>query len=96
MGTFDFFLIGLALGAGIGYQIPNSILERRYIARSDEILFYLPLVIEQIAIGVSSSLDIGPCLEKVVSMADERDTHNVVTELIRHAQFYIRSGRIPG
>jgi len=55
-------------------------------------MFYLPLVIEQISIGVSSSLDIGPCLQRVVQMADERDTHNVVTELLKYAQNYIRSG----
>src|SRR5690606_32288561 len=52
----------------------------------------LPLVIEQVAIGVSSSLDIGPCLSRIVSMADERDSHNIVTELIRHAQFHVKSG----
>ena len=50
------------------------------------------MVIEQIAIGVSSSLDIGPCLQRIIKMADERDTHNVVTELIQHAEQYIRSG----
>ena len=52
----------------------------------------MPLVIEQISIGVSSSLDIGPCLARVVSMADERDSHNPVTELLRFAQAYIKSG----
>ena len=55
-------------------------------------MYYLPLVIEQIAIGVSSSLDIGPCIQRVVTMADERDSHNAVTELIRVCQYYVRSG----
>jgi hypothetical protein len=42
----------------------------------------LPLVIEQISIGVSSALDIGPCVTYVVEMADERGTHNAITELL--------------
>jgi pilus assembly protein TadC len=55
-------------------------------------MYFLPLVIEQIAIGVSSSLDIGPCISRVIDMADERDTHNPVTELLRFAQNYVKSG----
>jgi Flp pilus assembly protein TadB len=85
-------LIGILLGGAIGYQLPISIVERRIKKRHDDIMFYLPLVIEQISIGVSSSLDIGPCLARVISMADERDSHNAVTELIRYAQNYIKSG----
>ena len=88
----QFGLIGLILGCLIGVQIPKSFLQRKIKRRHDDIMFYLPLVIEQIAIGVSSSLDIGPCLQRIVSMADERDTHNVVTELVRHTQNYIKSG----
>ena len=88
----EYTLVGLVMGILIGLQFPKSVLERRIKARAEDILFYLPLVIEQIAIGVSSSLDIGPCLQRVVQMADERDSHNVVTELVRQAQFYIRSG----
>lgn len=89
---FDYAIIGVILGVLVGLQLPFTILDRKIKFRSDEILFYLPLVIEQVSIGVSSSLDIGPCLQRVVSMADERDSHNVVTELLRHAQFYVKSG----
>jgi pilus assembly protein TadC len=85
-------LAGGILGAAVGYQAPISWIDRRIKARGEEIMFYLPLVIEQISIGVSSSLDVGPCLQKVVQMADERDTHNVVTELLKYAQNYIKSG----
>jgi len=85
-------LCGFVLGALVGLRIPYMLLDRRLKARSEEIMFYLPLVIEQIAIGVSSSLDIGPCLQRVVSMADERDSHNCVTELLRHVHFYVKSG----
>lgn len=88
----DLGILGVILGLLLGLQAPTSILDRKTKARSEEIMFFLPLVIEQIAIGVSSSLDVGPCLQKVVQMADERDTHNVVTELIRLAQFYVKSG----
>jgi Flp pilus assembly protein TadB len=89
---FTFALVGLIMGVLVGLQAPFSILDRKVAHRGEEIMFYLPLVVEQIAIGVSSSLDIGPCLQRVVSMADERDSHNVVTELLRHAQFYVKAG----
>lgn len=91
-GTTMITVLGAIIGLLIGLKAPTSILERKIARRSDDIMFYLPLVIEQIAIGVSSSLDIGPCLQRVVQMADERDSHNVVTELIRHAEYHIKSG----
>jgi len=81
-----------ALGGLLGAYIPFKRLEKWKKLRQQEIMFYLPLVIEQVSIGVSSSLDIGPCLARVVQMADERDTHNPVTELLRFAQAYIKSG----
>ena len=83
---------GGVLGFLIGLQLPNSILDRKIKARAEEIMYYLPLVIEEIAIGVSSSLDVGPCLRSVVQMADERDCHNVVTELITHVLLNVKTG----
>jgi Flp pilus assembly protein TadB len=80
------------VGAMLGMWFPLNRLDSWIKVRQEEILFYLPLVIEQISIGVSSSLDIGPCLARVVQMADERDSHNPVTELLRFAQAYIKSG----
>jgi len=88
----EWAILGAIMGALLGMQVPFSILDRRIADRSEDIMYYLPLVIEQIAIGVSSSLDIGPCIQRVVSMADERDTHNVVTELVKISQNYVRSG----
>ncbi len=88
----EWVVVGAIFGIFLGRQAPVSILDRRIIARGEEIMYYLPLVIEQLAIGVSSSLDIGPCIQRVVSMADERDTHNVVTELVKITQNYVRSG----
>lgn len=80
------------IGGMVGMYIPLKRLDGWIKNRQEEIMFYLPLVIEQISIGVSSSLDIGPCLARVVQMADERDSHNPVTELLRFAQSYIKSG----
>jgi pilus assembly protein TadC len=80
------------IGGMVGMYIPLKRLNKWIALRQEEITFYLPLVIEQISIGVSSSLDIGPCLARVVQMADERDSHNPVTELLRFAQAYIKSG----
>lgn len=87
-----FALVGAVFGLLLGLQAPMSILDRRILKQAEDIMFYLPLVIEQVSIGVSSSLDIGPCLSRIVQMADERDTHNAVTELLRHAQFHVKSG----
>jgi Flp pilus assembly protein TadB len=81
-----------AIGGMLGAYIPLNRLDKWIKIRQENITFYLPLVIEQISIGVSSSLDIGPCLARVVQMADERDSHNPVTELLRFAQAYIKSG----
>jgi pilus assembly protein TadC len=92
LGGFDIVLLGLSAGGVLGFLIPLNILDRREKLRAEEILYYLPLVIEQIAIGVSSSLDIGPCVQRIVQMADERDTHNPVTELLRYTLFYVKSG----
>ena len=89
-GTYG--ILGMVMGLLGGLQLPFTILDRRIKGRDEEIMYFLPLVIEQIAIGVSSSLDIGPCIQRVVQMADERDTHNVVTELLQHAQYHVRSG----
>lgn len=84
--------VGAIFGGFIGLQFPNSMLDRKILNRGEDIMFFLPLVIEQISIGVSSSLDIGPCLQKVISMSDERDSHNVVTELLRMVLGMAKSG----
>lgn len=92
MGGTQLGMMGFGIGGIIGYIAPSFYLDRVINNRSDEIMYYLPLVIEQLAIGVSSSLDIGPCVQNVVQMADERDTHNVVTELFKHCEQYMKSG----
>ena len=76
----------------VGFQLPRSFLRSRINQRNQEILFYLPLVVEQIVLGVSSSLDIGPCLKWIVDMADERDSHNAVTQLLALVQQLMKSG----
>jgi type II secretory pathway component PulF len=49
-------------------------------------------MIEQISIGVSSSLDIGPCISRIVQMSDERGTHNPAVDLLKVALSYVKSG----
>jgi Flp pilus assembly protein TadB len=85
-------LVGGALGFACGLQLPITILERKIKTRAEEIMYYLPLVIEQLVVGVSSSLDIGPCIQRVAEIADERGTHNCVTEFLKLSQYYVRSG----
>lgn len=84
--------LGLVLGIGIGYMLPRAWLERTIRGRQDEMLYYLPLVIEQVSIGVSSSLDVGPCISNIITMASERDSHNAVTEMFVHVEKLVRSG----
>lgn len=85
-------IMAAVLGVLAGLQLPFTLLDRRIQRRQEDITFYLPLVIEQISIGVSSSLDIGPCLSQVVQMAEERDSHNVVTELVKYTLNLIKTG----
>jgi Flp pilus assembly protein TadB len=87
-----FTVISMVLGVFIGYAYPVSIVEKGIRRREEDILYYLPLVIEQISIGVSSALDIGPCIAQIVEMADERGSHNVVTEMMVHVEKLIKSG----
>ena len=83
---------GVLLGIFIGFAWPMSWLDRKIRHREEDTLYFLPLVIEQVSIGVSSSLDVGPCIAQVVSMANERDSHNPVTEMFIHVEKLIRSG----
>ena len=80
------------LGLFIGVVAPYSNLDRRTRIRQEDTLYYLPLVIEQVSIGVSSALDVGPCVSHIVTMADERDSHNPVTEMLVHVEKLMRSG----
>jgi Flp pilus assembly protein TadB len=58
-----------------------------------ETLFYLPIVIEQLVIGVSSALDIGPCIKRVLEMAADRDRQNPVILLLEQAMIRVRAGQ---
>jgi Flp pilus assembly protein TadB len=80
------------IGLFAGYAMPISWLEKQIRNRQEEVMYYLPLVVEQVSIGVSSSLDIGPCIANIVEMADQRDSHNPVTEMFVHVEKLMRSG----
>ncbi len=82
----------IAIGGLGGFVIPSFWLDREIKRRDEDVMYFLPLVIEQVSIGVSSSLDVGPCLSNIIEMADERDAHNAVTEMISHATKLMRSG----
>jgi Flp pilus assembly protein TadB len=92
LGSAMHVSMGVLGGVFVGFAMPLSWLERKIRNRQEDTLYFLPLVIEQIAIGVSSSLDIGPCLSMLVNMATERESHNPVTEMFIHAEKLMRSG----
>lgn len=87
-----FAVLYALVGAGGGFTLPSMMLDRRIRERRENTLYFLPLVIEQISIGVSSSLDIGPCIQMLIEMADQRDSHNPVTEMFIHVEKLMRSG----
>jgi len=91
-GSSTMVLLGGLMGVLTGLYLPLKMVDSWIRQQHEDISYYLPLVIEQIAIGVSSSLDIGPCLSQIVQMADDRKSHNPVTQLLKYAQFYIKSG----
>ena len=85
-------VLGGMVGLMIGYLYPISWLDKQIGRREEDTSFYLPLVIEQISIGVSSSLDVGPCIAHLVDMARERASFNPVTEMFVHCEKLVRSG----
>ncbi len=91
-GSLSTILTLVVAGLLVGLLVPMRILRGWVKQQHEDLSYYLPLLIEQISIGVSSSLDIGPCLAQVVQMAHERNSHNAATDLIKHALFYVKSG----
>lgn len=87
-----YIILGAACGYMVGRVMPDHVLTKRIKRRKEDSLYYLPLVIEQISIGVSSSLDVGPCVAYVVEMANERSSHNVVTELLSQVLKLMKAG----
>jgi len=85
-------ILCIAIGGLGGFVVPSFWLDKEIKRREDDVMYFLPLVIEQVSIGVSSSLDVGPCLTNIVEMAEERDSHNAVTEMIAHTSKLMRSG----
>lgn len=85
-------IMALVAGILVGRVLPDLALSRKIKARQMECSYYLPLIIEQLSIGVSSGLDIGPCVSYVVEMANERGANNVVTELLSHVMKLTKAG----
>lgn len=91
-GSSMLVVLGVLFGIFAGYAFPITRVEKAIERRVEEASKSLPLVIEQIAIGVSSSLDVGPCLSHITKMATERNSHNPVTEMFMHVEKLVRSG----
>ena len=85
-------VIGGLLGLIIGISLPESVLDDTIKKRYEEAIYNLPLVIEQLTIGISSGLDMGPCISYVVEMATKRRSHNVVTEMLVHVEKLVQAG----
>lgn len=85
-------ILGAIVGVIGGMIGPSFWLDREIKNRQEDMLYYLPLVIEQISIGVSSALDIGPCIANIVEMANERNSHNPVTVMFVQVERLIKSG----
>jgi pilus assembly protein TadC len=92
IGNILFGVFGIIIGLICGFLYPQATLDKKIRKREEEYMYFLPLVIEQISIGVGSSLDIGPCISYVVEMARERGTHNAVTELLMQVQKLMKAG----
>ena len=87
-----FMFLGMLAGAIVGVIFPIALLDRKVERRREEIRYYLPLVTEQISIGVSSSLIVGSSIQQVIDMAHDRDGHNAVTEMLVHVDKLMKSG----
>jgi pilus assembly protein TadC len=92
-----FFSSGAGVGLGVvlaamGFVYPSFYLRKREKMQQEEISYYLPITIEQIAIGVSSGLDLGPCIQFLIDLADERKSHNAVSQLLKLAVQMSRQG----
>lgn len=91
MGTMG-IMIGIPAGIIAARIYPDRVMSKRITERQDESSYYLPLVVEQLGIGVSSGLDIGPCVAYVVEMANERGSNNVITELLGNVMKLTKAG----
>ena len=85
-------IFGAVTGFMFGRIYPDRVKSKRIKLRQEDASYYLPLVIEQLSIGVSSGLDIGPCVQYIVEMANERKANNVVTELLAHVLKLSKAG----
>ena len=85
-------IVGGVVGFFIGLALPESVLDDTIKKRHQEAVYYLPMVIEQLGIGVSSGLDLGPCISYVIEAATKRRSHNVVTEMLVHVEKLVQAG----
>lgn len=87
-----FAILIFAIGSFAGFALPMVDLDKKIAKRQEETMYHLPLVVEQVSIGVSSALDIGPCIMHILQMANERGNHNPVTEMFLNVEKLIKAG----
>ncbi len=80
------------IGIYYGTLYASMKLDKKIKQQEDNIVYYLPLVIEQLVIGISSGLDVGPCISEIVRSCKDRGTHNAVTLLLEKVEYFIKSG----
>ena len=94
--TFDFQLVwlvvGLALGVVVGLTLPRSGLDKAIRLREEEVMYYLPLVIEEISISTSSGLEPSSCISQILQLVEQRKSYNAVTDMLNHVVRLVRSG----
>lgn len=76
----------------LGHMLPSIKLDKKIKKQKEDIVYYLPITIEQLIIGVSAGLDVGPCISDIVKSCRERGTHNAVTLLLEKVEYYVKSG----
>lgn len=87
-----FTIVCGVLGGVMGVYMPESVLDDTITKRYEETIYHLPMVIEELTIGISSGLDMGPCISYIVEMATKRRSHNVVTEMFVHVEKLVQAG----
>ncbi len=85
-------LLWTLIGAASGALYPSIALEFEIDGHQHELTKFLPLFLQELAIGTSGSLSVLSGVEMIVGLADNRGVTNPVTELFRRALLHIHMG----
>ena len=70
----------------------EAIIKRAIARRADELRATLPLILEQLVVCMGSSLDIGPSIHRIISLAAERGTPSPGITLLTEAYYATKRG----